>query len=121
MSQNQFLNVIPPNQLAKPLHIQRLEQSLEMGPFMQFSQHALSQPLTNFFDSSNSENSEGEADKSFLGFGTTKEGKSSNSLSEDVDSANRRSCLWILEFSFVFCYWILFHHNFLTYFRASGR
>lgn len=36
----------PSNQMAQPLHIQRLEAALDMRPFMQQAREVLSRPLT---------------------------------------------------------------------------
>jgi hypothetical protein len=74
-SQNSFSNFIPTNQLAKPLHIQRLEKSLDMKPFMIFAQNVLSQPLTDDTDSSDSEKFSTTAQKHFHGVATSREGK----------------------------------------------
>ena len=37
-------------EMAKPLHIQRIEALLDMGPFMQYAQTELAQPLTSSED-----------------------------------------------------------------------
>lgn len=65
-----FLNIIPSNQLAKPLNIQRLEKYLDMKPFMTFAQNTLSQPLTDSDTSSDST----IAQRHFHGVQTSREG-----------------------------------------------
>lgn len=44
--------------LAQPLHIQRLEASLDMGPFMSYAQNLLNRPLTSSDDSDSDLNAE---------------------------------------------------------------
>lgn len=63
--------------LANPLHIQRLETSLDMGPFMTYAHKVLSHPLTSTEDSeSDDESSElpGPGDKYIQGALTSKKG-----------------------------------------------
>lgn len=63
--------------LANPLHIQRLETSLDMGPFMTYAHKVLSHPLTSTEDSdSEDESSElpGPGDKYIHGALTSKKG-----------------------------------------------
>lgn len=45
MKQNSF------QKSAEPLHIQRLEACLDLGPFMKYAQEILSRPLTSSDDS----------------------------------------------------------------------
>lgn len=44
--------------LAEPLHIQRLEACLDLGPFMKYAQEILSRPLTSSDDSDSDVNPE---------------------------------------------------------------
>lgn len=46
------------HRLAQPLHIQRLEASLDMGPFMAYAQNLLLRPLTSSEDSDSDLNAE---------------------------------------------------------------
>ncbi len=43
---------------AEPLHIQRLEACLDLGPFMKYAQEILSRPLTSSDDSDSDVNPE---------------------------------------------------------------
>lgn len=65
--------------LAKPLHIQRLEAALDMGPFMAYAQDFLSQPLSSSDDSDIEEEVPGQSGK-ISGVPTSKEGKSTVSF-----------------------------------------
>lgn len=47
-----------PQEMAKPLHIQRLEAALNVGPFMQYAQNIISRPLSSSEDSDSEENEE---------------------------------------------------------------
>lgn len=53
MKQNSFQK-----SAAEPLHIQRLEASLDIGPFMKYAQEILSRPLTSSDDSDSDVNTE---------------------------------------------------------------
>lgn len=52
MNQNTF------QKSAEPLHIQRLEACLDLGPFMKYAQEILSRPLTSSDDSDSDVNPE---------------------------------------------------------------
>lgn len=47
-----------PQNMAKPLHIQRLEAALDVGPFMQYAQNIISQPLSSSDNSDSDDNEE---------------------------------------------------------------
>ena len=63
--------------LAKPLHIQRLEASLDMTSFMNYAQSLLSRPLTSSDDSDSDVNSDSlnTDDKVLNGIISSKKGK----------------------------------------------
>lgn len=67
--------------LSQPLHIQRLEASLDMGPFMSYAQNLLVRPLTSSEDS-DSENADilSPDDKLMNGVVVSKRGYSFYSL-----------------------------------------
>lgn len=64
---------------AKPLHLQRLEASLDMGPFMAFAHKMLSQPLASSDSDTDDEEHENDgvrrAGGRFKGINGSKEGK----------------------------------------------
>lgn len=47
-----------PQDMAKPLHIQRLEAALNVGPFMQYAQNIISRPLSSSDNSDSDDNEE---------------------------------------------------------------
>lgn len=54
----------PPPPIAEPLHLQRLEAALDMGPFMSYARHQLSQPLSSDEDSNAESEQNSQLDKS---------------------------------------------------------
>lgn len=48
----------PANAIAKPLHIQRVEKALNIGPFMKYAQNILTQTTIDDSDSQDSDKSE---------------------------------------------------------------
>lgn len=61
-----------PQTIAQPLHIQRLEASLDMGPFMNYAQNMLLRPLTS---SEDSDSDDGNVDFGLNGFPANGHGK----------------------------------------------
>lgn len=71
MNQNTF------QKSAEPLHIQRLEACLDLGPFMKYAQDILSRPLTSSDDSDSDVNPEilGPGDRVMNGVVSSQSGK----------------------------------------------
>lgn len=67
---------LPGQSLAKPLHLQRLESSLDMRPFMNYAQSVLSQRLTSSESSDSDSDNEtvNPGDKYYNGIKTSKIG-----------------------------------------------
>uniref|UniRef100_A0A1B0DNK0 Chromatin-remodeling ATPase INO80 n=1 Tax=Phlebotomus papatasi TaxID=29031 RepID=A0A1B0DNK0_PHLPP len=65
--------------LAKPLHIQRLEAALDMGPFMAYAQDFLSQPLSSSDDSDIEGEVPGQSGK-ISGVSTSKEERTNDKI-----------------------------------------
>lgn len=57
---------------AQPLHIQRLEASLDMGPFINYAQNVMLRPLTS---SDDSDSEDGNIDLGVNGYSTSQSGK----------------------------------------------
>lgn len=80
IKQNSYQNA------AEPLHIQRLEACLDLGPFMKYAQEILSRPLTSSDDSDSDVNPEilGPGDRVVNGVVSSQLGKFEITILEDV-------------------------------------
>lgn len=71
---------------AQPLHIQRLEASLDMGPFLSYAQNLMQRPLTSSEDSDSDDGGHVERDDTVHGYASGRAGRCKRMMGVAINS-----------------------------------